>query len=334
MTLLEANHICRIEYVSALFLSLKESHQQMCEILGEDKANEGYERIKNKLIDEYIAARAEGHISEKEIRCLLSAINEFDKSLSVCKDEDVNVHHEQGIGLRGGLVGRSTKEYQAEYKLNCIITPQNLKELPLLVAKSSFVAPTTIDLRDYCVETRDQGKLPWCAAFAATGFASNILWRKEDIPIHFSPERIYRYAKTVDGSPDTDGTSLVAVLEGLLNFRMLNPAKSSVKVLRTVEQVRYAVHKFGCCLVGLNVSNEWYVCNKNKSTISGKNNSELIGGHAVLVCGYNKDGIIIQNSWGSDWGSYGFALITWNEFEREFIYGAVLDNCLYDTKMN
>lgn len=325
MTLIEAKHICCIEYVSAFFQALKESHKQMCEILGEDKANEEYERTKYKLIDEYIAARAVGYISEKELYSLISAINDW---------EDVNVHNEQGIGLGGGLVGRSPKEYQTEYKLNCVITPQNLKELPLLVAKYSFVAPTTIDLRDYCVETRDQGKLPWCAAFAATGFASNILWRKEDNPVHFEPGPIYRYAKTVDGSPNTDGTSLVAVLEGLLNFRLFDPAKSSVKVLRIVEQVKYAVHKFGCCLVGLNVSKEWYGCNKNKSTISGKKNSGLIGGHAVLVCGYNKDGIIIQNSWGSDWGSYGFALITWKEFEREFMYGAVLDNCLYETKMN
>lgn len=334
MTILEAKHVCRIEYVAEFFLSLKESYTQMCEILGEEKANEGYERIKNKLIDEYISARAEGYISEKEICWLLSAIKDWDKALAMGIVDDTCAHNDSGIGLQGGCIGREPKEYEQEYKLNCVIIPTNLNELPLLATKASFIAPTTIDLRDYCVETRDQGKLPWCAAFAATGFASNILWRKEDIPVHFEPERIYRYAKTVDGSPNTEGTSLVAVLEGLLNFRMFNPAKSSVKVLRTFEQVKYAVHKFGCCLVGLNVSNEWYDCNKNKSTISGKKNYGLIGGHAVLVCGYNKDGVIIQNSWGVDWGAYGFALITWNEFEREFMYGAVLDNCLYETKMN
>lgn len=35
---------------------------------------------------------------------------------------------------------------------------------------------------------------------------------------------------------------------------------------------------------------------------------ESIGGHAFAIVGYNRHGFIVQNSWGTTWGSKGFAL--------------------------
>lgn len=220
------------------------------------------------------------------------------------------------------------------HRLGCLLIPDNIDTLPFLAPRVSFIAPDTIDLRDYCTKTRDQRDNPWCAAYSAMGFASNILWRKNDFPTDFDPEPLYNYAKTIDGSPSTDGTTLTAVLKGLLHQELFDAQRCSVRVLRTIEQVKYAIHKFGCCLLGMNVSKEWYACNPEKTVISGNKDNYLLGGHAVLACGYNRDGIIIQNSWGVGWGAYGFALVTWREFLREFVYGAVLDNCLYDMKIN
>ena len=101
-----------------------------------------------------------------------------------------------------------------------------------------------------------------------------------------------------------------------------------------MEEVKYAIHKFGVMLAGLNITEEWYLCGPNKTSVTGKTHRTSMGGHAVLICGYNKDGVIIHNSWGEAWGSYGFALITWDEFVREFIYGATLSNCLNGMRMN
>lgn len=229
---------------------------------------------------------------------------------------------------------RRAEEYRHKYKLGTMLEPPSIGTLLGLSIKGErFLAPSTIDLRDYCVKTSDQGKLPWCAAYAAAGFASNILWRKLDFPPKIEPQPIYEYAKKIDGNPKSDGTSLDAVLSALLEFGYFDKSKCDIRILRNQEQVKYAIHKFGCCLLGMMVSNEWYYCNSKKSTISGKTQKTLLGGHAVLACGYTREGIIIQNSWSPDWASYGFALITWDEFDREFVYGAVLDNCLYDTKM-
>ena len=37
-------------------------------------------------------------------------------------------------------------------------------------------------------------------------------------------------------------------------------------------------------------------------------------GHAILIVGYTHDGFIIQNSWGEDWGTKGFALLPYEDW--------------------
>jgi hypothetical protein len=38
------------------------------------------------------------------------------------------------------------------------------------------------------------------------------------------------------------------------------------------------------------------------------------GGHAVALVGYTPQGLIVQNSWGRDWGAGGFALLPYEDF--------------------
>jgi hypothetical protein len=38
------------------------------------------------------------------------------------------------------------------------------------------------------------------------------------------------------------------------------------------------------------------------------------GGHAVAIVGYSEEGFIIQNSWGTSWGSGGFALLPYEDW--------------------
>ena len=39
-------------------------------------------------------------------------------------------------------------------------------------------------------------------------------------------------------------------------------------------------------------------------------------GHAFAIVGYNETGFLIQNSWGTDWGSYGYAILTYDDWLR------------------
>lgn len=318
---LEIQYRCSEKYILSWFQSLKECTCQVVSSLGLELAQEGEARLIKRFIEEYTTYRLSGLMSEDEYARVMSIIAKVK-----CRPDCT----EYSSGHKP-----TVRKPRKEPFVGGLLVPRDLEELPtLMFAYSEFKAPNTIDLRDYCTKTEDQGTKPACAAYAASGFAENILWRKLDKPIQIEPLPLYDYAKKHDGQPNTDGTTLDAILKAVLDVTgYFDKSICHIKMLRNTQVVKYAVHKFGCCLLGMMVTEEWYNCNRNKSMIKG-DGSKTLGGHAVLCCGYNRDGLIIQNSWGVDWGDYGFALITWDEVNREFAYGAVLDNCLYDTKMN
>lgn len=323
-----------------------------------DIAEQQYNRVFGRLQDSYARAYLDGKIPKETYVVFLGIFAEFLEAHKKVreqqeaqppkrKEEPPTKKQEADSSpvkmvirhtlCKGTTKWRSAEERKKLFSKWGLLEPRNIEKLPFLeFARGHFVCPDTIDLRDYCLKTSDQGSNPWCAAYAAAGFVSNILWRKTDIPPTIDAEPLYKIAKELDGAPDADGTTLTAVYHAVLDKGYFDDKVCAVKVLRNKDQVKYAIHKFGCCLLGMMVTSEWYYCNPNKTTISGKDptTNSFLGGHAVLCCGYNPDGVIIQNSWGMDWGGYGFALVTWDEFEREFTYGAVIDNCLYDTKMN
>ena len=39
-------------------------------------------------------------------------------------------------------------------------------------------------------------------------------------------------------------------------------------------------------------------------------------GHAFVIVGYNERGFLIQNSWGTEWGSYGYAILGYDDWLR------------------
>jgi len=42
--------------------------------------------------------------------------------------------------------------------------------------------------------------------------------------------------------------------------------------------------------------------------------SEPLGGHAIAILGYNKTGFLIQNSWGTEWGNQGYAVLSYKDW--------------------
>lgn len=193
--------------------------------------------------------------------------------------------------------------------------------------------PKAIDNRCYCTAIEDQGSKPWCAAYTAAAFAENVLWRRDGKIRQVETEPIYRWAKAHDGDPNGDGTTLNAVLDALLAKKIFqNPCKVKTiwSVLDKREDVKAAVHRFGCVLAGFNITTEWYdLANGCKKSVKGSTGNSL-GGHAVLICGYDEGGVWIENSWGESWGEKGFGYIEWSAFDKQFVYGAVLTNCLND----
>lgn len=88
-----------------------------------------------------------------------------------------------------------------------------------------------------------------------------------------------------------------------LNHRISNYARVS-----SIDGLKMALFKKGLVLITFDVYNySKYFWRKNPS-------DKLKGGHAVTVVGYDKEGFIIRNSWGTNWGDKGYTKMEYGEW--------------------
>jgi len=215
-----------------------------------------------------------------------------------------------------------------------LIVPENMDDLPKLRANSRFVAPTVVNSMGLCTVVEDQGATSKCAAYAVTSFAETILWKRNNFPTQLDYDKVYAEAKKIDGSPNEDGTTLPAAFEGLLKvYPDIFKGEGRCKLIHAyggnMEDIKYALHRYGCMVGGFNITEDWFNCDRScKGWIPSTKGAKVVGGHAVLVCGYNDKGLQILNSWGETFGEYGFATLRWSDAKVQFGYGAVWQGCM------
>jgi len=93
-----------------------------------------------------------------------------------------------------------------------------------------------------------------------------------------------------------------------------------------VLQVKTWLATKGPIFTWLPVNDEFMNCRKVSSILKNTGGADL-GGHAVAIVGYKKDGnFIVRNSWGTSWGDNGFAYFDKSYLSRKFqeLYGIIL----------
>ena len=88
-------------------------------------------------------------------------------------------------------------------------------------------------------------------------------------------------------------------------------------VTDSIADMQAAINEVGAIYVSSDVHKGWdQVPEKARSlpVIPWKPKTKPDGGHAYALVGYDAHGFIIQNSWGPDWGYYGFALLTYSDW--------------------
>lgn len=199
------------------------------------------------------------------------------------------------------------------------------------IALDSVIVPLKLDLRQFCSPSDDQGDTSHCAAFTAAQILEAKYWKETGKLIQLDASHIYAKAKEIDGVIDSNGTYPEVTLKVALDLaKKLIADKYEVKKFyndktdKTITTLKRLIHKNGFLAGGFKITEDWYSLKKGDSFLESAK-KKVEGGHCVTIVGYMKDSLIIQNSWGKEWGAMGFGRISWDIVLKQLMYVAYLE---------
>lgn len=137
----------------------------------------------------------------------------------------------------------------------------------------------------------DQGNKPICTACASHAFL-NWQYHKD-----FNLDTIFKNSK-----PQKDGAEFKNVFEYLKSQKLID----DYALIGSELALKTAILLNGPCIGALPVYND--------SSTFWKGTS-LQGGHAIAITGWNENGFIIRNSWGSFWGDSGYTVLPYKDID-------------------
>jgi len=208
-----------------------------------------------------------------------------------------------------------------------------------ITAKAS---PNIVDLRSYCSPIETQGSLGSCTGQAIAG-AIELLNKRNGNYKDISRLFIYYYERLILGTVNYDSGAYIrdgikatnkygASLESYWPYNIkkfkqepINEAKIDALKRKVTRYER--VNNFNECIdaltngypviMGFKVYTSFMSANVAKTGNMPYPNTKrerLLGGHAVLLVGYNKTKkvFIARNSWGTNWGDGGYFYMPFN----------------------
>jgi C1A family cysteine protease len=194
----------------------------------------------------------------------------------------------------------------------------------LIGAPTASPLPEVLDYRPDLLPPRNQGNESSCFAFSVSCVKEWQEKKNVNFNGYFSPQFFYNNRSDTSEDGGMYSRDVMKILkeigicsesdypysgngienkyqipqkcfENARNFRILNFAS-----VKSIDGLKRALYDNGPCLIAFPIFNfgkyPW---------IKGPDDDEL-GGHAVVVVAYNKEGFVIRNSWGADWG------LSWN----------------------
>lgn len=200
---------------------------------------------------------------------------------------------------------------------------------------SSFKTPNVIDLRDFCLATNNQYNTPYCVGYSVASYLEIYNWKNTHIPVQLDAQKIYKCGR--EYKADTiSGTKPEYCLLKLLEYDVFSGEIikfESIINIYNPDTLKMMVHTNGALIVGFDITDEWY--DIKDGIIQQKSAPQRLGLHCVLCCGYCKDGVYIQNSWGiKEWGHYGYAILPWKLLINQFCYGIFVKNLIIKENIN
>ena len=198
----------------------------------------------------------------------------------------------------------------------------------------------------------DQGNEGACTGFGLACVINYLLWKRSGFSMtqkdRVSPRMLYHLARFYDEWPgeDYEGSSCRGALKGWHRHgvcleklwpytktferpsdgwdvdALSRPLGVYYRINRqSVVDIQAAIFHTGAVYVSADVHDGWNLksypnalSHRELPVIKYTNKTEINGGHAFALVGYNDAGFIVQNSWGADWGASGFAILSYADW--------------------
>ena len=180
-------------------------------------------------------------------------------------------------------------------------------------APASMNLPEEYSYKNYLPEAFNQGSNPFCVPYSISSFLN---WRV-NLPSGEKKDNkvVYREIFT-NGGGSSDGMTFVNAFAYLKNHGVKSDAGNlkvtSYGLVNSVTALKCAIIANGPCVGALPV----YDANGYYNDFWNKMYGPLVGYHAISIVGYDKDGFIIRNSWGTSWGNNGYTHIDWKDINK------------------
>lgn len=167
------------------------------------------------------------------------------------------------------------------------------------------------DCRKVLDPIRDQGNISKCVSCALT-----------DMVRYKMNMGIYKDVSFDDGifydtrpNQDTEGMQPIDAFNYLVDTGVGGQKGDLFALVNSVDAAKYSIVTNGpmmACLMVKSYNDDFW------------NGNQIYGGHAVTFVGYNKDGFILRNSWGEDFGDKGYVIFPYNKFKKGLEYWTLM----------
>ncbi|MFA9957433.1 C1 family peptidase [Xanthomonas euvesicatoria] len=218
-------------------------------------------------------------------------------------------------------------------------------------ASVSTPLPARVDLTAWAITPGDQGQVDacvsWATAHTLTGWYANA---NRQAQTRFAP--MYLYSQ-VNGGVD-EGSTLEAPLQialaqgidteqhyswGNYDWKHQPTAADRANAARNptpyrhytvlysgrgnggsalIQQIKLALVSSTPVAIGFYVR-QGFEDLTAQNQVDYDTTTPILGGHAVIALGYDSEGLIVENSWGTAWGNKGFGKLSWSVVAKDVI---------------
>ena len=175
--------------------------------------------------------------------------------------------------------------------------------------------PSSYSYKNYLPKVLDQGSEPICVPCSITSYINwNIAINNNEDEKDYNVD-VYEIYDSRSNNDENNGMMIKEALSYLKHYGVkTDNGRFKIKgysMIRSEIALKHAIIMNGICIAGLPTYNTplddfW---NEN-------NSEEFLGGHAIALIGFDENGYIIRNSWGSGYGYDGYSHISYEDFNK------------------